>query len=196
VKERIEEFTERDVYKKYLRFRHEYDIRYAGEGEDRNRFYFWTISPYYSYRYFSYAMSIPENRKGKSEGIARIAYKGGLQQGQGMHGTSRVGIAYATHARPAEFYKFRHPNRSYQRFYGWCLSRQQLRGQFPHTCQAETLQEFFSCREAQSAVHNHSTKTTTEKLMNDHLLPASDSGPTPRRAKSDFLSVRCEAGPS
>jgi hypothetical protein len=25
-----------------------------------------------------------------------------------------VGIAYATHARPAEFYKFRHPNRSYQ----------------------------------------------------------------------------------
>jgi hypothetical protein len=107
-----------------------------------------------------------------------------------MHGTSRVGIAYATHARPAEFYKFRHPNRSYQRFYGWCLSRQQGRGQFPHTCQAETLQEFFSCREAQSAVHNDSTKTTTEKLMNDHLLPASDSGPTPRRAKSDFLSVR------
>jgi hypothetical protein len=26
----------------------------------------------------------------KSEGIARIAYKGGLQQGQGMHGTSRA----------------------------------------------------------------------------------------------------------
>ena len=63
VKERIEEFAERDVYKKYQRFRHEYDIRYAGEGEDRNRFYFWTISPYYSYRYFSYAMSIPESRK-------------------------------------------------------------------------------------------------------------------------------------
>ena len=63
VKERVEEFAERDVYKKYLRFRHEYNIRYAGEGEDRNRFYFWTISPYYSYRYFSYAMSIPENRK-------------------------------------------------------------------------------------------------------------------------------------
>jgi hypothetical protein len=74
-----------------------------------------------------------------------------------------VGIAYATHARPAEFYKFRHPNRSYQRFYGWCLSRQRGRGQFPHTCQAETLQEFFSCREAQSAVHNNPTKTTTEK---------------------------------
>ena len=26
----------------------------------------------------------------KSEGIARIGYKGGLQQGQGMHGTSRA----------------------------------------------------------------------------------------------------------
>jgi hypothetical protein len=74
-----------------------------------------------------------------------------------------VGIAYATHARSAEFYKFRHPNRSYQRFYGWCLSRQRGRGQFPHTCQAETLREFFSCREAQSAVHNNPTKTTTEK---------------------------------
>jgi len=34
---------------------------------------------------------------------------------------------------------------------------------FPTTCQAETLQEFFSCREAQSAVHNNPTKTTTEK---------------------------------
>jgi hypothetical protein len=36
-------------------------------------------------------------------------------------------------------------------------------GAFPHTCQAETLQEFFSCREALSAVHNNPTKTTTEK---------------------------------
>jgi asparagine synthase (glutamine-hydrolysing) len=63
VKEWIEEFPERDVYKKYLRFGYEYNFRYAGGGEDRNRFYFWTISPYYSYRFFSYAMSIPENQK-------------------------------------------------------------------------------------------------------------------------------------
>jgi hypothetical protein len=46
------------------------------------------------------------------------------------------------------------------------------------TCQAETLQEFFGCHEAQSAVHNNPTKTTT-------------SGPMLRRAKSDFLSVLC-----
>jgi hypothetical protein len=98
-------------------------------------------------------------------------------QGQGMHGTSRAsGLLTQRMRGPAEFYKFRHPNRSYQRFYGWCLSRQRGRGQFTHTCQAETLQEFFSCREAQSAVHNNPTKTTT-------------SGPMLRRAKSDFLSV-------
>jgi hypothetical protein len=89
-----------------------------------------------------------------------------------MHGTSRAsGLLTQRMRGPAEFYKFRHPNRSYQRFYGWCLSRQRGRGQFPHTCQAETLQEFFSCREAQSAVHNNPTKTTT-------------SGPMLRRAKA------------
>jgi hypothetical protein len=73
-----------------------------------------------------------------------------------------VGIAYATHARPAEFYKFR-LIAHIKPFYGWCLSRQRGRGQYPHTCQAETLQEFSSCREAKSAVHDNPTKATTEK---------------------------------
>jgi len=63
LRKHLEEFREADIYGKYLRFRHEYDIRYAAEGEDRNRFYFWTVSPYFSYRYFTCAMSIPEPRK-------------------------------------------------------------------------------------------------------------------------------------
>lgn len=60
---RLRSFPEKSVYKKYLRFRHECDMRFAGEAEDRNRFYCWTISPYLSPAFFHYVMSIDENRK-------------------------------------------------------------------------------------------------------------------------------------
>jgi len=61
--QRLLAFPERDVYKKYLRFRHESNLRFVGEAEDRNRYYLWTISPYFALPFFRYAMGIDENRK-------------------------------------------------------------------------------------------------------------------------------------
>ncbi len=59
----LRELPEKNVYRKYLRFRHEFDLRFAGEAEDRNRFYFWTISPYFAFPFFRYVMGINENQK-------------------------------------------------------------------------------------------------------------------------------------
>jgi len=63
IEKRLKAFPEGDIYKKYLRFRHEFDVRYASGGEDRNRFFFWTISPYFAPSFFGYVMSLDENRK-------------------------------------------------------------------------------------------------------------------------------------
>jgi asparagine synthase (glutamine-hydrolysing) len=61
--ERLNGFPEKSVYKKYLRFKHEADMRFAGEAEDRNRYFFWTISPYLAPSFFRCVMSQNENRK-------------------------------------------------------------------------------------------------------------------------------------
>lgn len=60
---RLETFPEKGIWRKYMRFRHEFDVRFAGEAEDRNRYYFWTVSPFFAFPFFSYVMSINENRK-------------------------------------------------------------------------------------------------------------------------------------
>ena len=59
----LEDFPEINIARKYVRFRHEYDTRFAGEAEDRNRFYFWTISPFFAFPFFKFVMSIAENKK-------------------------------------------------------------------------------------------------------------------------------------
>jgi asparagine synthase (glutamine-hydrolysing) len=67
IKEHLEQYLkklpEENICRKYARFRHEYDTRFAGEAEDRNRYYFWTISPFFSFPFFTYCMSIDEKSK-------------------------------------------------------------------------------------------------------------------------------------
>jgi hypothetical protein len=63
LRRRLETFPEKNMCRKYARFRHEYDRRFAGEAEDRNRYYFWTISPFFAFPFFNYVMSIDENKK-------------------------------------------------------------------------------------------------------------------------------------
>lgn len=59
----IATYPEKNPYTKYLRFKFELDYRWAGVGEDRNRLFFWTITPFYSKDFFSTAYAIEENRK-------------------------------------------------------------------------------------------------------------------------------------
>ena len=63
LKDYLTSFPETSMKRKYIRFRHEYDVRFAGEAEDRNRFYFWTISPYFAFPFFSYVMTVDEHCK-------------------------------------------------------------------------------------------------------------------------------------
>ena len=63
LQEHLSDFNERNIDKKYVRFRLEYYQRWTNEGEDRNRFFFWTITPFYTNSIFDYAMSMKENSK-------------------------------------------------------------------------------------------------------------------------------------
>jgi asparagine synthase (glutamine-hydrolysing) len=40
-------------------------MKWLFEGEDRNRFYFWSGSPFYSIQFFTYAMNCPDSQKSR-----------------------------------------------------------------------------------------------------------------------------------
>jgi asparagine synthase (glutamine-hydrolysing) len=42
-------------------------FKWLFEGEDRNRFYFWTVAPFYSAVFFQYAMKCPQKQKADFE---------------------------------------------------------------------------------------------------------------------------------
>ena len=57
-------YPEENFLNNYVHFMiFERGMRWLFEGEDRNRFFFWSITPFYSLPFFQYAMSIPEKRK-------------------------------------------------------------------------------------------------------------------------------------
>ena len=57
-------YPENDLNQKYVHFViFERAYKWLFEGEDRNRFYFWSTSPYWSPRFFDYAMTIPDSCK-------------------------------------------------------------------------------------------------------------------------------------
>lgn len=59
----IATYPERDPYDRYIHFKFEKDYKWAGPGEDRNRLFFWTITPFYSRGFFSTACAIDEHKK-------------------------------------------------------------------------------------------------------------------------------------
>lgn len=63
LKKHIATYPEKDPYSKYAHFKFEKDYKWAGMGEDRNRFFFWTITPFYSKTFFTTAYTIDERKK-------------------------------------------------------------------------------------------------------------------------------------
>lgn len=60
----IDEYPESDLASKYVHFlTHERGFSWLFEGEDRNRYYFWSTSPFYSTPFFRYAMNVPDRQK-------------------------------------------------------------------------------------------------------------------------------------
>lgn len=58
------DYPEQDFNQKYVHFMiFERGFKWLFEGEDRNRYYFWSVSPFYSIDFFNYAMNLPDNLK-------------------------------------------------------------------------------------------------------------------------------------
>jgi len=59
-------FSEQDYFQKYVHLRSiEKPFKFAFQGEDRHRSYFWNSSPFWSYGFFNYLMNCPDLSKRK-----------------------------------------------------------------------------------------------------------------------------------
>lgn len=64
IKKIVSLFPENDLQQKYIHFRiHEKPFKYAYQGEDRHRNYFWNVSPYWSIPFFDYIMNCSDESK-------------------------------------------------------------------------------------------------------------------------------------
>lgn len=64
VRSTLERYPERDMAAKYVHFlTHERGFHWLFEGEDRNRYYLWSTSPFYATDVFTYGMNVPPDQK-------------------------------------------------------------------------------------------------------------------------------------
>jgi asparagine synthase (glutamine-hydrolysing) len=64
ISDHINTYPEESSADKYVHFLlYERAFKWLFEGEDRNRFYFWSVTPFYSIEFFQYAMGCPDNQK-------------------------------------------------------------------------------------------------------------------------------------
>lgn len=70
---RLESYPETDPAQRYVHFMiRERSLKWGVHGEDRNRYYFWSAAPLYSYPIFEYAMNVPDNQKEYNDLYQRI----------------------------------------------------------------------------------------------------------------------------
>ena len=63
LKDHFLSYPEKDYSQKYVHFLvYELDFKWALEGEDRNRFYYWSVAPFYSIPFFNYIINCPDNQ--------------------------------------------------------------------------------------------------------------------------------------
>jgi len=64
IAEHVKKYPEEDLSQKYVHFLiFERGFKWLFEGEDRNRFYFWTVTPFYSVNFFNHAINISNKQK-------------------------------------------------------------------------------------------------------------------------------------
>jgi len=64
VEERLDSYPESDHDAQYVHFLiRERGINWLNHGEDRNRYYCWSVSPFYAPQFFTYAMNVPAHQK-------------------------------------------------------------------------------------------------------------------------------------
>lgn len=66
VRDRLRLYPERDPEAKYVHFLvYERGVNFLFEGEDRNRSFFWSTTPFYDVDFFRYAMNCPDDQKAR-----------------------------------------------------------------------------------------------------------------------------------
>ncbi|WP_338729833.1 asparagine synthase-related protein [Haladaptatus sp. DJG-WS-42] len=64
VEDRLASYPEQQFAQKYVHFLiRERGINFLNHGEDRNRYFFWSVSPFYALPVFEYAMNCPDEQK-------------------------------------------------------------------------------------------------------------------------------------
>lgn len=73
LKELVLSFPENDLKQKYIHFRiNEKPFKYAFQGEDRHRNYFWSVSPFWSIHFFNYIMNCSDESKIRHKTFRRL----------------------------------------------------------------------------------------------------------------------------
>jgi asparagine synthase (glutamine-hydrolysing) len=66
IKAHVSSYPETDWNRKYAHFRSiERGVNLRSEGEDRNRFFFWSVTPLYSNQFFEYVINCPDEQKAR-----------------------------------------------------------------------------------------------------------------------------------
>ena len=64
IRRHVATYPEESLAQKYIHFLiYERGFKWLFEGEDRNRFYFWSVTPFYALEFFKYAMGCPDEQK-------------------------------------------------------------------------------------------------------------------------------------
>ncbi|AGN00965.1 asparagine synthase (glutamine-hydrolyzing) [Salinarchaeum sp. Harcht-Bsk1] len=73
VAQRIGSYPESDLARRYVHFLvRERGVNFLVQGEDRNRYYAWSVSPFYALPVFEYAMNCPDDQKAYRGLVAAI----------------------------------------------------------------------------------------------------------------------------
>lgn len=76
LKRHLMTYPEKDLRQKYVHFLiYERGFKWLFEGEDRNRFYFWSVAPFYAIQFFHYAMHCPDPMKTRYRLYGRFLLK-------------------------------------------------------------------------------------------------------------------------
>jgi asparagine synthase (glutamine-hydrolysing) len=66
IRSHVLSYPEQDWNQKYVHFDiFDRGFKWSVEGEDRNRFFFWSVAPFYSPNFFNYAMNCPDKQKSR-----------------------------------------------------------------------------------------------------------------------------------
>ena len=102
VRDRIRTYPERDREAKYVHFLlYERGVNFLFEGEDRNRFFFWSTTPFYSLDFFRYAMNCPAEQKARYNLYRSFLEELSPAAAAEVHPDYRAPVASSRHAAAA-----------------------------------------------------------------------------------------------